>query len=338
MHRNLRKTIAVLLIIILIAGCATSESAISPEPTRQADATATPVQTAFVPEPTAEPTPTATPAPTTFSIVWISDTQNLSRLRPDVMNCMRDWILKERESRGIAFVIHTGDVVDGCSQFMWDNAAEALVPVFEAIPGMVVSGNHDISKAEVHSAFYERPYARAVQKDGQIFENGKAAYQVFTACGETFLVIGIGYNVRGQKLRTWIDETVDAYPDATVLLVLHAGLQPNDRFTGQARELFLDTVTNHPNVRLLLCGHQRGALLHTELLDDDGDGEPERPFYTLMYNFQDDMEDGLGFLRILTFDTERRCIEVETYSPWYDAFGYAKAEPDENAFVLENAF
>lgn len=297
----------------------------------------TPVPT---PEPTAtpEPTPTPEPVPTPFSIVWMSDTQNLSRHNPDVFNCMRDWILSEREARNIVFFAHTGDVVDGLSQSMWDVATEALMPILETIPSMVVSGNHDLSKDLEHGPFLNRPYAKAVLKKGQTFENGLAAYVTFEAGGDTFLVFGIGYNVRGKKVQAWIRSVREQYPDAIVLYLMHYALQEDGRFGSHGKELFDSVIKEDPHARLLLSGHNDGALRRTDAFDDDGDGVEDRTFTTIMFNYQDDRTEGLGYLRILTFDPVTRSISVATYSPWFDRWGYPKTRPEEDAFVLENAF
>lgn len=251
---------------------------------------------------------------------------------------MRDWILAEREARNIVFVVHTGDVVDACTQWMWDNATEALLPIFETIPGMIVSGNHDIGNEQIQSFFYRRPYAKAVQKEGQTYNDGDAAYQTFTAGGDEFLVFGFGYGVRGPAERRWINRVTEEHPDAVILYVMHYGLQEDGRFSGQARELYLDIVKQTPNARLLLCGHHDGMLMRMDPVDDDGDGIAERSFTTMMFNLQDDMEDGLGFMRILTFDPESRQITVSTYSPWYDRWGYAHAKRGENEFILKDAY
>lgn len=302
--------------------------------------TPTPVPTPTpTPEPTPTPTPSPTPVPTPFTVVWMSDTQNLSRHYPDVFNKMRDWILENREEWNIVFFAHTGDVVDGASIFMWEAAEEALMPILDTIPSMVVSGNHDTGGHERnHALFLKRPYAQAVCKEGQTYEDGLAAYVTFEAAGERFLVFGIGYEVRGTKLKNWITEVSAQYPEATVLYIIHAGLQPDGRFTGQARDLVQSTIPENPKARLMLCGHERGSQRRTDRFDDDVDGVEERTFTTMMFNYQDDRKDGLGFMRLLTFDPMQRTITVRTYSPWFDQFGYKKAKQGEDAFVLEDAF
>lgn len=307
----------------------------TPEPTPVPTIEPTPVPTLA---PTPEPTATPVPAPTPFSIVWMSDTQNLSRDYPEVFNCMRDWILEEREARNIVFMVHTGDVVDACVPRLWDNATEALMPLLETVPSMIISGNHDIGAAEDQAFFYERPYAKAVQKEGQTFNKGEAAYATFTAGGDTFLVFGLGYYVRGDVVRRWINDVIAQYPDAIIIFLVHYGLRSEAEFSGHSRELFLHIVQQTPNARLLLCGHNFGMQMRTDMLDDDGDGEGERSFTSIMFNLQDDVTDGLGCMRILTFYPEDRHIESTVYSPWLDKWGYDKLPPELSTFVLENAY
>ena len=239
------------------------------------------------------------------------------------------------EKENIQFVAHTGDVVDGFSPFMWGNAAEALVPILEVLPGMVVSGNHDISKSGSQYYFLQQPYAQMVQKEGQIFQDGSAAYVTFRAAGMDFLVFGVGYEV---VCTDWMNEVISEHPDHVVITVLHKGLQETGAFTKETRAIFLDVMPGCPNFRLILCGHQRGSMTRTEWFDDDGNGEPERSVTIMMYNFQDDRMKGKGFLRLLRFDPMSRNIEVSTYSPWFDQWGYEKATEEENHFVLENAW
>lgn len=318
-----------------------------PTPTFEQVAVMTPGPTETpTPEPTLEPTSGSAPAtpqqngpaPTPFSIVWMSDTQNLTRHYPEVFNGMRDWILNEQEAQNIVFFIHTGDVVDGCSQFMWDNASISLIPLLYRVPGMIVSGNHDVSAENKQRLFYERPYARMTQKEGQIYQDGECAYQIFTAGGDEFLVFGIGYRVNNANMWRWVSSAIEAHPDAVLLFVMHDGLQPENKYSGQAKELFKRIAEKTPNARLLLCGHNDGILRHEDWIDDDGDGETDRCFYTLMFNVQDDLEEGMGFMRILTFYPEDRHIAVRMYSPWYDQWNYPKALPEENDFILENAY
>lgn len=351
--KNCITVVLILLAVLLLSACETRTAEGTPSPVPTEAPTAVPTETP-TPEPTATPKPTPAPTetptpdptpeptpipvPTPFTMVWMSDTQVLSRDYPDVFYGMRDWILAEKERMNIVFVAHTGDVVDGTSPAMWDVATEALVPIFEQIPGMAVSGNHDITNAIKPGLFSKRPYAMAVQKEGQTYEDGMAAYVTFEAGGDTFLVFGIGYGTRGYRLHRWMRSVAEQYPDAIVLYLVHYGLQPNGRFSGQGRELFENLAIHDPHARLLLCGHEHGTLCRTDWVDDDGDGTGERSFTSLMFNYQDDEKEGLGYLRLLTFYPEDRRIEVRTYSPYYDRWDYPPNDPALDTFTLKDAY
>ena len=345
--------LALLLLCLALLGCqrATQVEALAPTPAATEAATPTPITppspsirqvliyaASPTPSPTVPPTPspTPTPMPTPFTIVWMTDTQILSRDYPNVFNCIRDWVLENREKENIQFVIHTGDVIDAYSTAMFENAANALVPIFETIPGMVASGNHDVANfGQSQWYFTHRPYAQLVQKEGQTYRDGDAAY-VTVHAGETkFLVFGIGYDV---ICTAWMNQVIAQHPDHVVIVAVHKGLQENGTFFHQTRAIFLDVMPHWPKFRLILCGHMRGSMLRTDWFDDDGDNTQDRSVVTMMFNYQDDRKKGLGFIRLLRFSPLDHSIEVLTYSPWYDQWGYPGANASDNHFTLENAW
>ena len=306
-----------------------------------ASATASPTLVPEVtPAPTPIPSPSPTPEPTPFTMVWMSDTQVLSRYYPEVFNTMRDWILNNREKENIQFVVHTGDVVDSIGTIMFENANNALVPIFEALPGMIVSGNHDVTKSGKTWHFTQQPYAKLVHKEGQTLSENEgtnvyASYVTFRAADTDFLVFGVGFDV---ICYTWMNEVIANYPNHVVIVVVHKGLQPDGDFTKETLSLFRKVMPQWPNFRLVLCGHERGTQMRTDWFDDDGNETPDRSVTTMMFNFQDDRKEGLGFMRLLRFNPVDHSIEVLTYSPWFDQWGYPKATDEENHFILINAW
>ena len=95
-------------------------------------------------------------------------------------------------------------------------------------------------------------------------------------------------------------------------------------------------MAESPNVRLVLCGHYRGAVTRQQTYTD-ADGTTRTVPY-LMYNYQEDEEKGLGYLRILTFDPVARTIDVRTYSPYQNDDNYDDGQPELDAFRLAAAF
>ena len=355
----MKKLLPILLLLCLLGGChsaregaaaapETSAPPISAAPTATAAPTPTqaPTQTPratapAIPAPTSSPAltpaPTAAPAPveTPFTIVWMADTQNLPRDNPEVFFSMRDWILENREKENIQFVIHSGDVVDGQTTGMKANAEAALVPLFEALPGMIVSGNHDIPRSGSHWYFVQSPYAQLIRKEGQTYGEEDACYVTFRAGGTDFLVFGIGF---GISCPGWMRQVIARHPDHVVIAVLHAGLQESGDIQGPMKAILERVAPEAPGLRLMVCGHMRGTATRVDWFDDDNDGEKERSVTSMMFNFQEDRVDGLGFMRLLRFDPATRSIEVETYSPWFDKWGYPHATEEENHFLLENTW
>ncbi len=296
----------------------------------------------FTPSPSPTPIPSLSPKPTCtpFTIVWMSDTQIYSRIYPEVFLSISDWILNNREKENIQFVIHSGDVVDGLGPTMYENAARALVPIFEKLPGMIVCGNHDTAPNDYFYSFSHQPYALLVHEEGQTLswnngENVYASYVTFHAADTDFLVFGIGYNMVRIN---WMNEVIEKHPDHVVITVVHKGLQKTGAYTMETRPIFFEVMPQWPKFRLILCGHERGNLIRTDWFDDDHDDTPERSVTTMMYNYQDDWDAGLGFIRLLRFNPEDHSIEVSTYSPWYDQWGYSKVTDEENHFILTNAW
>ena len=334
------------IVLLLLAGCGLKRFSSLPgtplPPVREAQiAVSAPVATSspvpLTPLPTAVPTPSPTPVPTPFSIVWIPDTQNYARNQPEVFFSMRDWILENKEEKNVVFAVHSGDIVDGYSETMWNNANEALVPLFEAIPGLTAGGNHDITKSFNYRLYLKQTCVKMTLAEGQLYEGGQAVYALFSAGGTDFILMSFSYQVRGAAF-PWAVEVLNAYPDRTAILLTHSGLNDDGSFTSDGKNLKNYVAAKCPNVRLLLCGHMRGAARRTDYFDDDGDGITERAFTSLMFNFQEDRVQGLGYLRLLTFMPENRSIEVVTYSPYLDSDLYPNVDPDQCAFTLTDAY
>jgi hypothetical protein len=73
---------------------------------------------------------------------------------------------------------------------------------------------------------------------------------------------------------------------------------------------------------------------YTQLIKKYGD----RNVNAVMYNYQDDEENGLGFFRIITLNGEAGSITVSTYSPTLDKDSYDENNPDYDFYVIHDAF
>lgn len=277
------------------------------------------------------------PRPTPFSIVWLSDTQNMSYYRyPGRLAEVGEWIDGERENRGIEYVVQTGDAVEnGFSDWQWAEFDTCYNEFRDDLPYFAIAGNHELSiKRKDYSAYLMREYVKNIPPENS-FEDGRAAYATFTAGGVDFILVGAGWDSE-VNAAPWMNEVLQQNRDRVAILLFHGYLTAEDRYTKIGKQMFDLVVKPNPNVRLVLCGHVCGTAYREDKIDDTGDGIPDRSVSAMMYNYQREHTD-TGQIRILTFDPATHDLTVTTYSPplkrYFRDSHFQKAE-----FIIDNAF
>ncbi len=264
--------------------------------------------------PTPTPAPTASPAPTPFSILWLSDTQLMAYAYPSALKTMGEWLDQNLQARNIIQAVQTGDAVEhGANPFQWEAFDQCLNGFYGDIPYLAIAGNHELGVREKdYRWFLDRAYVKALPET-QVFEQGKAAYMTLHAGGRDFLILGAGWGAELSAV-DWLNGVLQAHPDHTAILLFHTFIDRLGRLTPLGRQLYPLVVEPNANVRMVLCGHIPGHFSRTALLDDDGDGEPERKVHMMLFNYQN-YTDRCGQLRLLTFFPQTGMLRVETYSP-----------------------
>jgi len=313
---------------IALGACLLAACALSVPPIMAAGGKATPMPTvAAAPTPTATPTPTVPPTPTPFpeptpfSIVWMTDTQEYAANNSAAFESMTRWIADTRDEWHTVLAVHTGDMIrDSYRDYEWTNMKAAFRLLPKDLPIVTVGGNHDIASylPEYTPYLAYRPDTNA--EAAHSTANGNVYYTTLEAGDVPIIVVSVtyGYEVESQP---WINEVLARYADHYAILLFHSYLEPGG-FSSVGRYLFPGVVEKSPNVRLILCGHEHGEKYKPDPVDDDGDGVPDRTVQQLLYNFQDEGTDAVGFLRMLTFDTNADTIDVVTYSPYTDTYGF----------------
>lgn len=286
------------------------------------------------PSPTPTPAPTATPEPTPFTLCWFSDTQMYAYSDPEVFNAMTEYVADQAAEKNILAVVHTGDIVDSYDgERQWNNAIEAVSRIKGKVPFYCVSGNHDVGMAANH---YEEMYFPSglcdVQEPEQLYEGGKCWYVPFEAAGEKFLILGLGWMKTSDTAYTdWAREVLNSHPDYVGIVVTHCYIGHNAAFSDRGKKLEKEIIALCPNVRLVLSGHYHTTARLEKTY------EAGHTVAAMVYDFQDEGEKGMGYLRFLTFDPADRSLQVTSYSPWLDSYQYHRDESIDN-FILENAW
>jgi hypothetical protein len=301
------------------------------------DPDADPLSVAFYGRP--QPVP---PGPD-FTLIEIPDTQyytsSLNGGSPAIFESQTGWVVANRAIRNIAFVAHVGDLVqndeNGGNPSEWIAADAAMrlledpeaTGLKEGIPYGISSGNHDVGQGGITqsynqyfgvSRFEERSYY-----GGHYTGNNNNWFDLFSAGGQDFIVIGIGFSWSlDPAVVQWADAVLTAFSNRRAILVSHYLLDPGPpvTFSPQGQAIY-EGLKGHANLALMLCGH----LVNEARRADTYNGHT---IHTVMANYQDWAHGGDGWLRIMEFSPVHNQIRVRTYSPWLGQF---RVTPDSSS-------
>ena len=275
---------------------------------------------------------------TTFSIVWLSDTQNMVYHDfPTSLASMGEWIVDNERKENIKLVVQTGDEVDnGWCEWQWKNFDQLYSPFRGKLPYVFVAGNHELGvKLQMWDAYLARDFVSAIPRVNT-YERGKAVYATFEAGGEKFIIVGAGFDAE-LEAADWMNSVLKYHSDYTAILIFHGYLKAKGEYLNIGAKLFERVVKPNPNVKLVLCGHCTGNTSYrAEEIDDNGDGTPDRTVHAMMYCYQDWAQD-CGQMRLLTFDTATRSLAVNTFSP-YTGKTYRDDHFKAAQFTIRDAF
>jgi hypothetical protein len=262
-----------------------------------------------------------------FSIAWISDTQYYAEQYFDNFEMMADWIVSNKDSLSIKYLIHTGDIVDEYDEeYQYINASRQLRKFEQAdLPYGVLAGNHDVAHGNeryrlYHKYFGEDRYRRNPVYGGG-YKNNLGHYDLLTVDGTELLFIYMSWDMYLPEI-AWINGVLERYPERTAIICIHGGIKANAQ-PSYFSDLILENVCRtHPNVQAVLSGHHYGSSLNFVGFDDDGDGHDERVLYQICTDYQGAPGGGQAYIKMLYFDLANGKIYINSYSPLLDDFNY----------------
>jgi hypothetical protein len=306
------------------------------------------------------------------TVIILPDTQYYAEWFPDIYNAQTDWIVAQAQARNIQAVLHVGDIVDTYDSVdQWNNATPAMRKLDGVVPYVLVPGNHDVyGDLNVRGTIINNYFApQTMPWIAGTFETGKIEnnYALIDIGPRKYLVIGLEWGPRSTAL-TWADGILKAYAAYPAIIVTHAFLDGDARYNwadptiknnqhwdphyyaetyaadnnvpvadvNDGEEIYQKLIVPNPNVRLVFSGH----VLGDPTLGAVGRVTDVRPdgthIHQMMADYQvipkDGLFCGLGYLRILEFDSGKKEIRVSTYSPYLSQT--MSLPEDEAAFTL----
>ena len=193
-----------------------------------------------------------------YSFAVIGDTQTMCENDPDAMASIYDWLLENKESQKIEYVIGLGDITDDSTDGEWEAAMSSITKLDGKIPYTLTRGNHDDwddFNRHLHNGIYdktingmmnegtvsltdpEQPGLIPVeQEDGSIIymtreedipEGGDVqgdltnSYRTFSIQGTDYLILTLDF-APSEKTLQWADKIISEHPEHKVIIVTHA--------------------------------------------------------------------------------------------------------------------
>lgn len=268
-----------------------------------------------------------------FSIVVLPDTQHYSESYPQIFTNQTQWIVDNKDTLNIKFVIHVGDIVeDADNDTQWRRASISMNVLDGKIPYGILPGNHDENITEYEKYFPASRYKNYSYWDGS-HANNTCNYQLFSALGINFIVVNLRWKPDSDDVR-WANGVLKDYSERKTILVTHGYINEygirNVHGLSDTTYIWDELIAPNENIFLVLCGHAHGESRRTDI---EGEG---RFVYQLLANYQERPNGGNGWLRIMEFtkngtQASNLDIVVKTYSPYLN-----KYENDEDSeFKLE---
>ncbi|MEU4361926.1 metallophosphoesterase [Promicromonospora sp. NPDC023987] len=236
-----------------------------------------------------------------FSMVHYTDTQYLSEGAVEQETAeeravwgkaytgVMDWIVDNAEQRKIAYVAHTGDIIENNIRAIPPELEEQVAGEFEfaseaqgridaaGIPNGVVAGNHDNQSGTNPELFNQHFGPDRYEELAEGWEDATYGgsmepgsnenhYDLFSAGGLDFVVVGLSYGVTRDEAE-WAASIFDRYSDRNGILLTHDYLEPSSSPDGRGANfggsdgplLYNLLVKDNPNVFMVLAGHRHGV-------------------------------------------------------------------------------
>jgi hypothetical protein len=183
------------------------------------------------------------------------------------------------------------------------------------------------------------------------------SWQVFQGGGRMFLHLslewqpnysGIGAVLTNRKVLEWAESIIDQFPGMPTIVSTHEDLRDADPGSANGGStlfgtyIFNNLVRQNDQIFMVLAGHNHfgppgivngnGEWRLTSTNDFGND------VFRLTADFQDWPDGGSGYLRLMTFDTVRGQIAVDTYSPATGIFLTDFIGPTASKFTLDLDF
>ena len=274
-------------------------------------------------------------------ILWASDTQYLPKVEFSDINYMYNdlmtYVANEYKNNKMAYLIHTGDIVDNNPSYKdkaiaeWENATKAFeILDNNNVPYGVCAGNHDVGSAlaSINYNYFSTYFGnnRFNNKDyyGGSLNDNECHYDLISVGEYDFVVLYIGFGVEAKKETiAWTNEILKTYKHRNAIIATHGYLDYDGTIdeTIQGQYIYDEIVTPNENVKFVFCGHTDGNACTKKVLDNNRVVYEvlscyqfvEKESYSISHLINGLTCNGEGYIKEVIFDNNK--VKFHTFSP-----------------------
>ena len=276
-----------------------------------------------------------------FTVVALPDTQKYSASYPQIFNAQTQWIKDHLASDNIQLVIGLGDIVNGGGDLtQWQNADNAIKIIDGYVPFVLAAGNHDYDKGDLaplrrfagnfNKYFGPARYSGKSYYAGNFRGSNENFYAVVNLGGKDTLILVLEFMPRDAALN-WAKKILQANLDKEAWIVTHAFGYRNDQIStcdawtkesfgvtgNDGQQVWRVLGSQYANISLILSGH---VTAHNGVGRRQDYGASGKLVNQILSDYQAYVNGGNGYLRIMRFHPSQNTIDVQTYSPYADAW------------------
>ena len=254
-----------------------------------------------------------------YSVVFVGDTQYVTKRFPDKLHYIYDWIIDNKDSKKIKCVMGLGDITDGNSDAEWKLGFEQITRLDGVVPYSVVRGNHD-KPQEFLKYFSQEPYASSYS--GAYLDQEYNTWREFSAGDRRYLVFALDINMNSEVFQ-WASNVIRQHPNHNVIITTHVYLHSNGQLLGNGsitecggsitpQVVWDEFVSQHKNISLMVSGH-----VHSDKIVVNQRAGKNGNIVTEMLIDQQTLDTnlgGVGTIAVMYFKNGSDKVQVETYS------------------------
>ena len=276
-----------------------------------------------------------------YSFAVIGDTQELSEDDPSKLDALYDWIIANKESQKIQYVIGLGDITQKSYDHEWEYVKPQIYKMNGVVPYMLARGNHDVLK-DFNKTFNDDVYSQqltGVMKEGDM----TTAYRTINIGGTDYMFLALDFGP-SQKQLDWASKVISEHPDHKVIIFTHAYMYrdgttldgddaypasryPRDReakLSHDGDDMWNDLICKHENILMVLSGHDPWQ--HIAYRQDKGEGGNTVTQMLVDAQHIDGFYKPFGMVAMFYFSEDGQTLTVRYYSTAYGMYGSERSQ------------